>query len=122
MLDYYIVFLFVFFIVYFFYLIIEFKSPSSQYLFSKNCIKGTQEKMAKYFRTPPVIDWSCDSYHYETRYHERTNSQGEVEHYTTEEKVYTHSGTGKMKYCSTRDVSGPFILKCDKKLLEKNIL
>ena len=119
MFDYYIYFPFVFIFVYFFYLIIEFRSPSSRYLFSKNSIKGIHEIMAKYFRTPPVIYWSCESYHYENRYYERTNSQGEVEHYTTEEKVITQSGTGTMKYCSTRDVSGPLILKCDNKLLEK---
>ena len=120
MLEYIIGLLIVFLIVYIIYLIIEFRSPSSRYLFSKNSIKGTQELMAKYFRTPPVIDWSCESYHFETVYNEITNSEGEVVgRYPTKERVNTHSGTGTMKYRYARDISGPFILKCDNKLLEK---
>ena len=118
--DYYIVFLIVFFIVYFIYLILEFSSPSSKYLFNKKSIKGTHELMAKYFRTPPEIYWTCESYHYRTVYHETTNAQGEVERYTTEERVVTNSIDGTMKYYSARDVSGPFILKCNNKLIEKN--
>ena len=74
---------------------------------------GMYEKMLEYFRTPPVIRWYCECYHYEIVVHTRTNSHGERETYTTREKVVTHTDSATMQYHCPRDVSDPFVLECD---------
>ena len=71
------------------------------------------EKMLQYFRTPPVIRWHCECFHYEPRVHTRTNSRGETEYYTTQEKVVTHRDSASMSYQYSRDVSGSFVLNCE---------
>jgi hypothetical protein len=71
--------------------------------------------MSIYFRTPPIISWSCECYHYETHHYTTTNDKGEIEHHTTTEKVVTYTGSSAMTYYSSRDISGPFLLNCDEK-------
>ena len=104
-------------IAYIIYIIIEFCSPISRYLRNKNNSQGIYKKMSIYFRTPPIISWSCECYHYETHHYTTTNDKGEIEHHTTTEKVVTYTGSSAMTYYSSRDISGPFLLNCD----EKNI-
>ena len=101
------------FMFYFVYYIIEFCSPTASYLCNKSTAIGMYEKMLQYFRTPPVIRWHCECFHYEPRVHTRTNSRGETEYYTTQEKVVTHRDSASMSYQYSRDVSGSFVLNCE---------
>ena len=101
------------FLFYFIYYIIEFCSPTASYLCNKSTAMGMYEKMLQYFRTPPVIKWYCECYHFEDVPHKRTNSRGETEVYYTREKVVTHTDSATMSYHFSRDVSGPFVLECD---------
>ena len=101
------------FLCYFVYYMIEFCSPTASYLCNKSTAMCMYEKMLQYFRTPPVIKWYCECYHFEKVPHTRTNSNGSTEIYYTREKVVTHTDTAVMNYSFSRDVSGPFILECD---------
>jgi hypothetical protein len=77
------------------------------------------DKMGCYFRTPPIIRFYGECYHYETRHHTRTDSQGNIEHYTTQEKVITYTEKYDLPYYSERDVSGLFYLNCEEAYLSK---
>ena len=101
------------------YIILEFCSPTSKYLCNKSSGQGMYEKMGSHFRTPPEIRFHCECYHYETRHHTRTDSNGNTEHYTTTERVTTYTETYSMPYYSERDVSGLFYLNCDKAYIQK---
>ena len=101
------------------YIILEFCSPTSKYLCNKTSDQGIYQKMGAHFQTPPVITFHCECYHYETRIHYRTNSDGKRESYTTTERVTTYRETYNLPYYSERDVSGLFYLNCDKAMVEK---
>ena len=77
------------------------------------------DKMGCYFRTPPIIRFHGECYHYETRYHTRTDSQGNIEYYTTEVKVVTYTESYDLPYYSERDVSGLFYLNCEEAYVSK---
>ena len=108
-------------LAYLLYLIIEFLSPTSSYLCNKSSHDGMYEKMKEYFHTPPEIRWHLECFHYE--YHKHTNVNAGagvgVEHYTSKEKVVTHSEDLNMSYYSARDISGMFVLNCDEALLKR---
>lgn len=113
-------FLFTFFaIIYIIYIILEFCSKTSRYLCNKSTSQGMYDKMGCYFRTPPIIRFYGECYHYETRHHTRTDSQGNIEHYTTQEKVITYTEKYDLPYYSERDVSGLFYLNCEEAYLSK---
>jgi hypothetical protein len=106
-------------ISYLVYIILEFCSPTSKYLCNKTSDQGIYQKMGAHFQTPPVITFHCECYHYETRIHYRTNSDGKRESYTTTERVTTYRETYNLPYYSERDVSGLFYLNCDKAMVEQ---
>jgi hypothetical protein len=106
-------------IIYIFYIILEFCSKTSRYLCNKSTSQGMYDKMGCYFRTPPIIRFYGECYHYETRHHTRTDSQGNIEHYTTQEKVITYTEKYDLPYYSERDVSGLFYLNCEEAYLSK---
>ena len=106
-------------VCYLVYIILEFCSPTSKYLCNKTSDQGIYQKMGAHFQTPPVITFHCECYHYETRIHYRTNSDGKRESYTTTERVTTYRETYNLPYYSERDVSGLFYLNCDKAMVEK---
>ena len=104
---------------YFVYLILEFCSPTSRYLCNKSSSAGIYEKMGDNFRRPPIIEFKCECYHFETQHHTRKTSDGKTEHYTTQRKVVTATGHETVPYYSARDVSGLFLLNCDKAILHR---
>ena len=106
-------------ISYLVYIILEFCSPTSKYLCNKTSDQGIYQKMGAHFQTPPVITFHCECYHYETRIHYRTNSDGKRESYTTTERVTTYRESYNLPYYSERDVSGLFYLNCDKAMVEQ---
>ena len=108
-------------LAYLLYLIIEFISPTSSYLCNKSSHDGMYEKMREYFHTPPEIRWHLECFHYENHEHTKVSAGTGVgvEHYTSKEKVVTHSEDLNMSYYSARDISGMFVLNCDKALLQR---
>ena len=100
--------------VYFFYLILEFCSPTSRYLMHKRSNEGIKQKMQKIFVTRPEIVFHAECYHYETRTHTYTDDEGHEQTRTETVKVVTHTESEHFHYCSVRDVSGLLNLKCDK--------
>jgi len=106
-------------LVYFIYIILEFCSPTSRYLYNKHSSQGIYKKMRRYFQTRPVINWTCECYHYETHTYTSTDSDGNVTTHTTTEKVVTYRGNENMSYYSFRDVSGLFLLNCDEANINK---
>ena len=108
-------------LAYLLYLIIEFISPTSSYLCNKSSHDGMYEKMKEYFHTPPEIRWHLECFHYENHEHTKVSAGTGVgvEHYTSKEKVVTHSEDLNMSYYSARDISGMFVLNCDEALLKR---
>ena len=111
----------IFILVYLLYLLIEFCSPTSSYLCNKSSHDGMYEKMREYFHTPPEIRWHLECFHYENHEHTKVSAGTGVgvEHYTSKEKVVTHSEDLNMSYYSARDISGMFVLNCDKAFLKR---
>lgn len=106
-------------IFYLLYWLIEFCGPTSRSLCHKKNVEGMKEKMGKLFRTPPVIEWEYKCFHYEKQLHTKVYSSGKGEGYTTDKKTVTKKGTARMKYYSSRDISGPFNLNCDANTISK---
>lgn len=107
-----------FIIFYLLYLLMEFCSPTSRYLCNKSSHKGMYEKMRDYFKAPPDIIWRIECFHYENHKHTKISAQIGVEQYTSKDVEEL-----SMSYYSARDVSGLFLLNCDKtKLLKKSYI
>jgi len=104
--------------IYVIYLILEFCSSTARYLCNKSTDQGIYEQMGTYFKTPPVINFHCECYHYVIRHHTRRTKHG-VRHYTTRERVTTYREDYHLPYYSERDVSGLFILNGEKAFIEK---
>ena len=104
-----------FYLVYF---ILELCSPTAKYLYNKSSDEGMNKKMSGLFRTPPQIRFYGECYHYETRYHTSTDSDGNTTTTTTTERVVTYSETYFMPYYSVRDVSGLFYLNGDRAYIQ----
>jgi hypothetical protein len=84
-----------------FYLLIMWRSPQRRALGNQHDISAA-EYMVSLIRKAPVVSFSIECYHYETRevYNYSTKS------YTTKrEKVVTHTATEYLKYKSFRDES-----------------
>ena len=54
-------------ILYIFYVIFQFCSPTFHYLRHKRSDENLYDKMRQLFQTPPQIQFVCECYHYETR-------------------------------------------------------
>ena len=104
---------------YFFYLVLEFCSPTSKYLCNKSTDQGMYQKMGVHFRTPPEIRFHCECYHYRTVHYTTRDKNGHVHHHTRREKVVTYTETYSLPYYSERDVSGLFYLNCDAAYVQK---
>ena len=105
----------VFYIV---YIILEFCSVTAKYLCNKSSNQGMYEKMGVHFMTPPLINFHCECYHYETVTTTTTDSEGNTHTSTTTTRVTTYRETYSMPYYSSRDVSGLFLLNCDKAIAQ----
>ena len=111
--------LIIFGILYVFYLSLEFCSPTSRYLCNKSSDQGMYEKMGRNFRTPPVICFHCECYHYVTVTYYTRDKNGHRHRHTRREKRVTYRETYNFPYYSERDVSGLFYLNCEKAYIEK---
>ena len=70
-------------VCYIVYIILEFCSATAKYICNKSSNQGMYEKMGEHFMTPPVINFKCECYHFETKQHYRTDVEGRREYYTT---------------------------------------
>ena len=68
--------------------------------------------------TPPLINFHCECYHYETVTTTTTDSEGNTHTSTSTTRVTTYRETYSMPYYSSRDVSGLFLLNCDKAIAQ----
>lgn len=98
-----------FIIIYIIYLVLEFCSSSCSYLVHKSSAEGIYQKMQRIFSTHPEIIFHCENYHYEYRGQGRNNSKV---------KVTTYREDYSMPYYSARDISGLFVLNCDRNIVK----
>jgi hypothetical protein len=105
----------IFVMIYIVYLVLEFCSTSCSYLIHKVSSVGIYDKMYRLVSTHPEIIFHCETFHYEYRqdYNNRGNNRG-----STKTKVVTYREDYSMPYYSSRDVSGLFVLNCDKNLVQ----
>ena len=104
---------------YLLYIILECCSSTSKYLRNKTTGEAMYDKMGSLFRTPPVITFRCQCYHYEIIHYTTKDKDGNVHHHTRREKRITYSESYTMPYYSMRDVSGLFYLNCDEAYVKK---
>ena len=105
----------VFVLIYIVYIVLEFCSTSCSYLVHKTSSMGRYDKMKRLISTPPEINFHCETYHFEYRggnYDPRGRRNQPVK-----QKVITHREDYSMPYYSARDISGLFVLNCDKEVV-----
>lgn len=85
-------------IIYVIYFIVEMLSPTSEYLRNKKDDKNFQEMMNQFIGSHPIITYEIKNYHYIANII----------------KLYTRCTSKEFKYCSSRDVSGPFYINYEK--------
>ena len=100
-------------VTYLIYIISMLCSSTFSYLRHKKSGNGIYNKMKDLFSTAPVITFTAQCYHYETR-HYTVNNNGKREHRTERVRVNTHYDRMDMPYYSTKDVSGLFLLDVDR--------
>ena len=100
----------IFVIIYVIYLIIEFCSTTCSYLMHKSSNEAIYDRMQRIFSTHPEIIFHCECFHYQYR---RTQ---DGKHY--KERVTTYREDYSMPYYSSRDVSGLFLLNCNKEIVK----
>ena len=99
-----------FVIIYIAYLIIEFCSTTCSYLMNKSTNEAIYDRMQRIFSTHPEILFHCECFHYEfIKTREGRNYK---------ERVTTYREDYSLPYYSSRDVSGLFVLNCDKEVVK----
>ena len=102
----------IFCFVYLIYLIASFTSHTCKYLNNKKSNSNMYITMGNLFRTQPTITFHVECYHYETRYYYSSDSRGHRHRHSRVVKIVTYSGQRNLRYYSSRDVSGLFLLNC----------
>ena len=77
-------------VLYILFIISECCSPTFKYLSNQNENDQIYKVMGKLFNTAPVITWTAQCYHYETRHYTETDSQGNTHDRTETVRVNTH--------------------------------
>ena len=106
-------------VLYILFIISECCSPTFKYLSNQNENDQIYKVMGKLFNTAPVITWTAQCYHYETRHYTETDSQGNTHDRTETVRVNTHYEEENLQYYSFRDVSGTFLLDIDRAAMNK---
>ena len=99
-----------FLIIYIAYLIIEFCSTTCSYLVHKSSNEAIYDRMQRIFSTHPEIIFHCECFHYQYR----KTREGKP----YKERVTTYREDYSMPYFSSRDISGLFILNCNKEVVK----
>ena len=99
-----------FVIIYVVYLIIEFCSTTCSYLTHKSSNEAIYDRMQRIFSTHPDIVFHCECFHYEFR----RNRDGR----NYKERITTYREDYSLPYYSSRDVSGLFLLNCNKDVVK----
>lgn len=105
----------IFVLVYIVYIILEFCSTSCNYLIHKTSSEGINEKMHRIILAHPEIIFHCENYHFEynRNYNQRGNNRA-----PQKRKVITYREDYSLPYYSSRDISGLFILNCQKEVVQ----
>jgi hypothetical protein len=103
----------IFILIYIIYIVLEFCSSSCSYLMHKTSSMGIYDKMQRLFATHPEIIFHCETYHFEYRRHSTQSGTK-----TTKQKVVTYREDYSMPYYSSRDISGLFLLNCDREVVQ----
>ena len=101
----------VFVIIYIIYMVLEFCSSSCSYLVHKTSSMGIYDKMYRIVSTHPEIIFHCETYHFV--YRRGNNGRRDVK-----ERVVTYREDYSMPYYSSRDISGLFVLNCNKEVVQ----
>lgn len=101
----------VFVLIYIIYMVLEFCSTSCSYLVHKTSSVGIYDKMYRIVTTHPEIILHCENYHFQYR---RSNDGRR----STKERVVTYREDYSMPYYSSRDISGLFLLNCNKEVVQ----
>jgi len=80
-------------------------SSSFSYLRESHEQEATLALVHNMKKAAPCITWHVQCYHYETRHHTRRDSEGNIEHYTTQERVNTWSATENFRFNHWSDAS-----------------
>lgn len=104
---------------YIIYLIANFCSSTCKYLSNKKTGLNMYNKMGQIFQTAPHIKFTCECYHMEKRREKSTDAQGKVTYSEHEVRVVSHRDSMLVPYYSFRDVSGLFLLDCDKAIVNR---
>lgn len=104
-----------FVLIYIIYIILEFCSSSCNYLIHKSTSEGIYNKIYRIVTSHPEIIFHCENYHFEYsgNYNQRGNNRSAQKH-----KVVTYREDYSMPYYSSRDISGLFILNCQKEVVQ----
>jgi hypothetical protein len=84
-------------------------SSTRKYLWTVTNPRGVHEYIRTIKDTPIRIVLHVECYHYETRYHTSTDSEGKTTTTTTTEKVVTYYGTEEFCYDYWDDISGQLL-------------
>ena len=103
----------IFVLIYIIYIVLEFCSTTCSYLMHKTSNLGIYDKMQRIFMTHPEIIFHCETFHYEIRRQHTKDGTRPVK-----EKVITYREDYSMPYYSARDISGLFLLNCDKQVVQ----
>lgn len=104
-------------VIYWWYVVFQFCSPSFCYLrHKKNDIKLIK-KLKEIFANPLRVEFICESYHFKTTIYSSTDSQGNASFSSSTSKEVTRVASKFFDFYSSRDISGLFALNFDKSLV-----
>ena len=102
--------------VYVLYLIINFCSSTSHFLLNKKSANSIYNKLKEIFISPPVLQLSISCYHYEIRYEQKKDKDGNIFEDKITEKVETYRERKDFPFYSFRDISGLFKIDLDNEI------
>ena len=111
----------IFIIFYFLYLIIEFTSKNSSYLYNKKSISELYDRLKFIFKTQPTLNISCKCYHYENSLVEEEDENGNKKLVNQRKKFTTYSGSQNFPYYSSRDISGLFFFDTNDEIFKNKV-
>ena len=106
------------FLIYIFYLIIEFSSNTSVFLLNKKSTNSIYNKLKEIFSSAPSLKITCECFHFEKHLEERKGKDGKVTMVEVEERRTTYTGSEYFQYYSFRDISGLFKIDLDSDMLK----
>ena len=108
-------------ILYFLYLIVEFTSNNSFYLFNKKSTSKLYDRLKVIFKTQPTLNISCQCYHYENSLVEQKDEKGNKKLVNQRKRYTTYNGSQNFQYYSSRDISGLFFFDTNDEIFRNKV-